>query len=138
MVMSDICMTFLEPNMTRSLLSLPFTSIHSLILYLVIFPIVSFLSYPPCHFLHLDIFLYSFPCSLSFPFSFIFPFFFSFHIYLSLFSFSFFFSFSFPKFHVIPLFPIYFFSFFIFSIFQVTHYILSRLSFIYYGGFTGW
>jgi hypothetical protein len=56
---------------------------------------------------------------------------FPFHISLFNFSISFLFPFSFSKFHVIPLFLIYFFSFFIFSIFQVTHYILSILSFIY-------
>jgi len=68
---------------TCSLLSFPFTSIHSLILY-VIFPIVSLLSYSPYHFPHLEIFPFSFPHSHSFPFSFIFPFLF---IFLSIFIF---------------------------------------------------
>ena len=60
---------------------------------------------------------------LYFPISFYFPF----HIYLSHFSISF--LFLFPNFMQFLLFPIYF----IFSIFHVIHYILSRLSLIYYG-----
>jgi hypothetical protein len=74
---------------------LPFPSTHSLILYLVIFPIISILSYSHYLFPHLTIFPYSFSCSLSFSFSFIFQFVF---IFLSIFIIPFFHFFHFPLF----------------------------------------
>jgi hypothetical protein len=122
-------------HMFSPLLSLhPYSFSHSILslfshcLITIIFPLpFSTLNHFPLFlstFTFISLFLY-FPISLYFPF----------HISLSHFFISFFFPFSFPKFHVIPLFPIYLFSFFIFSIllsiFHVTHYILSKLSFIY-------
>jgi hypothetical protein len=113
----------------------PILSIHLysfFILYLVIFLIVSLLSYSPYHFPHLTVFPYFFPCSHSFPFSFIFPFLFIyFPLSLSHFSISFLFPFFFSQISRNS----FYFSYisFHFSIFHVIHCILSSLSLIYYG-----
>jgi hypothetical protein len=127
----------------KSVLSDMFSPLISLHLY-------SFSHFILSHFSHcLIIFIFPLPFptlshfSLFFPHSHSFPFFLISHSFLisfpfplSHFSIYFLFLFSFPKFHVIPSFPTYLFSFFIFSIFisilHMIHYILSRLSLIYY------